>query len=176
MEYLNHYTLVTGHNRASPRHEVPDDVFPVLMPLIEGTTSQIESTGWRIIISRPVDNSGHPIDGAAMFSLYDRLTTGEEYGLVHCLLCWSPLLCADTWKLALAMHMNIGWTYPSLGCPPADKPWLAVTFDAGMLQADRETILSLGDAERCLAWTFINHARQHGRALLPAGTAVASWR
>lgn len=176
MDYLNHYTLVTGHNYASPRHQVPDDIFPVLMPLIEGKTSLIESTGWRISISRPVDDSGHPIDGAALFSLYDRPTTGKEHGLVHCLFCWSPQLSAETWKKAVAMHTEIGWPFPWQGCPPADKPWLAITFDLGILQSDMETVLILGDAERCLAWTFLEHSRQQPQAFRPPCTAVAGWQ
>lgn len=131
---LTHLTVDTGHSRLSARTEVADDVIAMLAPLLRRALS-----GERVALPAP--------DGGYWFAADEtgdtlRATIGGPLG---------PLV-------SLTVTRGPGsTTWPGPGAEPRG-PWCAfdaVRVDLDAVRVDLRAMRWLGDAERCLAWTWL---------------------
>ena len=144
MNYLNHITLTTGHNRPSPRTEVGSDVIAWLRPWID-----------KLLTSR----APLPLPETSL-SGYSAAAHIEQGGLVMTVFAGADAIVTfavagrsrqsdPLWAYMLAQH----GAAPALAAPAV--PWLAVAVREG-LAAHSEAAEWLGDFERCVAWTHLS--------------------
>jgi hypothetical protein len=144
---INHYTLNTGHCRASARSEVGDDVVKTM-------------TGW---LDKPEFNL--PFEGYLV-----RTTTSQSGGLIATV--WQGKVPLFTFGVAdseaaeeelwpslekmyhsitdLPVHRSMDWE----SSKRPDLPWVAV-----VLVAPVGIPAWAGDFERCLAWAWIERKK-----------------
>jgi hypothetical protein len=145
---MQHLTLDTGHSLTSPRSGVRDDVVRALKPIVaagrgdlHGFHFRVEQIpgGWRFGISL-----GKVANGADVVLCHIAAPGGSEAA-------WQQLQ-RDRDALALP---------GALPERPAADPWLSVSFLPAMAEIVFEcpdSLRAVGDAERCLAWTLLEHS------------------
>ena len=156
---LYHVTVTTGDYRWSPRDEVHPDVIEDLRPLIaecERTgTTRLGAPDDALILRRltPEQPSRHVAvwaisdpDGPALVTLAIAMRARPAAGL------WRTL-CAG----AQAEYAHAGIQIHGRGDAPPPAPWLAATpHIAAALPVPHPALSWLGDAERCIAWAWID--------------------
>lgn len=143
---LRHLTLNTGHERLSPRSEVPDWVIDRLLPVVKAGGGPIGIPGWRLDIT-------HRMDGAAIWQIGPESRLHEPW--VICATCWSLAISGQAWSNIMALTKAMG--LPGSASPITDVPWLAVAMTPGIQILPMQDVIALGDAERCIAWTIVEH-------------------
>ena len=138
---LWHVTVLTGHTRQRPRHEVAEHVIEGLRLILSAGGGALGNTGWSVlVINRSKDD--------AVFNLSHR---GVEVAR-----CWLALT-----KNAEKRLWQEASRFPTLPGraprPPVSTPWLAAGLlpDGLLLQGDPQLMLELGDLECCVAWALI---------------------
>lgn len=139
MQTLNHYTLNTGHNRASSRSEVGEDIINDLSPVVRADGGEIH--GYYLSISWAQEVGG------AVYT-FNR----GEMPLVTCGLATSGAAAAEVWEAVSHMMQQMGWKQAHE--MPPHLPWLADVVVAAH-PAAAEDLHIMGDASRCVAWTII---------------------
>jgi len=144
MGLLRHLTLNTGHERLSPRAEVPDWAIDRLRPLIDAGGGAIGIPGWRLDIT-------HRMDGAAVWQIGPESRLHEPW--VICATCWDLAISGQAWSNIMALGKALG--LPGVASPITDVPWLVAAITPGVNALPLADIMALGDAERCIAWALI---------------------
>lgn len=145
---IEHLTLDTGHSITSPRSGVRNDVIRALRPIatagrgmLHGLHFRVEQIpgGWRFGISL-----GEIVNGADVVLCHIAAPGGSEAA-------WEQLQRdRDALELPGALPER-----------PSADPWLTASFLPAMADIPREhwgRIPAIGDAERCLAWTLLEHS------------------
>jgi len=145
--YLHHVTLTTGHVRRSPRSEVAADAVAVCRELIEAATDSrygvpipglpdlrlsADRAGKCILLT--VDTA----DGAPVLTI--GIATHSRCG-------------AREWHLLHTVGMTGPLATEGQPCPP--EPWVAARLEPGAALLSPDTLMALGDLERCLGWAWI---------------------
>ncbi len=138
-DLLNHYTLQTGHNRLSPRHEVADCVIDFLEPLCAAGGGQ--AGPYRFVLV-PAKNHG-----GCVFTIYQ-----GELPIVSCGLCTDGRAVAEVWSALSNMARTLNQPVASDLPPPI--PWLADLVLTNRLLA-MAAVFETADMARCIAWTVI---------------------
>ena len=142
---MNHYTINTGHNRVSPRHEVRNDIIDLCQPYLATGRHKLPMDGYEI----DTVNEG---DGL-VFTVY---RTRDNAPLVTCGVAktesqedvvWSAL---ETLYHRLTDQPIMRSADFEVSKRPDSLPWLAVITIAPSLDESW-----LADFERCVAWTWL---------------------
>lgn len=133
---MNHYTLITGHNRVSPRSEVSDDAIRVCRPLIVPGTHEIPGPLGKYTLVVP--ETAHGLLG----TVYQAKAPVASIGVAD-----TPEASAEIWPALLGLHERLG--LPGDPVEP-ELPWIATTI---LLSAP--AMEWLGDFERCWAWAWL---------------------
>lgn len=147
--YLWHITLETGHSRRSPRAEVDDEVVAVMAAFVV-----------RALNSGAVAPMPGPLGYGARVS--------GEGGVLMVTIARLPLVPLVTFGVATrSRHSARLWRLLHDGAASplrtdrADvpsPPWLGVRLEPGIL-SDPTALSWLADAERCIAWAWIERGR-----------------
>lgn len=145
---LAHYTAQTGHLRLQPEAEMDRSLLPLLTPLVAspGRRPIPHANGLHVIAPSQADAAG-----CASYLI----ETTDKQPVVIGLLGWSSSAQA-LWGAA------VGWPGAQLPSSPVSLPWHAIILMPGIASLDKDTILMLGDIERCLAWAIITTAQPAG--------------
>jgi len=141
---MQHITLNTGHIRQSPKHEVADDIMPIMQELLATVLAggHAAMPGFE----------GITINGAAqghclLATVWDR----AEVPLVTVGVAAEPECGAELWQMLHA------YTEQHLVTDQAEQPpvpWCAARMEISSI-ARPDTVSWLGDFERCLAWAWL---------------------
>lgn len=160
--WLHHVTLTTGHSRRSERSEVDAGVLDQLAPVVAEAErhgrAEFPSPAGLMVLTRIAD-SERPSRHVALWAI------SEPQG---------PALVT----IALAMQARQGgalWRslrrFSSLGQPvlvsdplPPAAPWLAAIVHAAAMTPPHPALEWMGDAERCIAWAWIDGVYQSADA------------
>jgi hypothetical protein len=137
---LAHLTMNTGNLVHSPRDQVLPSTIEWLAPLV--AAGKGEPAG----IPFEVTQRG---EGTALFVI-------GRPAAVACGVCWREDRAPAAWDAMLAVLDIQGAPMAPAERPPV--PWLAVAFMPGMGALLPETLVRLGDMERCLAWVLVEQA------------------
>lgn len=156
MKTIIHLTLNTWDSRVSPRSEVSDSIIETLRPLLTQETFDLPiPEGCRVLLDKD------RLRGRAAFTILIRAQP-----IVTCTLAYEShddaawALASGTYKRGLELipeYQVSGFAKP-LPAKPTTAPWLAVQLWPGLAQLDRESVMMLGDMERCLAWALLEEA------------------
>jgi hypothetical protein len=140
---LNHITITTGQNRASPRAEVPSGIVLTLAPWLQTA----------IAADKPVALPGKNLPGytayalveadALVMTVYYRKAPVVTFGIAH-----NGNAADYLWEHLASQFGNAH----GIKCPVA--PVCAVVLHPYLLAAP-DAVGWLGDFERCVAWTWI---------------------
>ncbi|AVQ00330.1 hypothetical protein C7S18_23825 (plasmid) [Ahniella affigens] len=155
---LNHITLTTGHARWSPRSEVSESFLRELVPMIRECEKHgvvdLPTPSGLMQLSR-LEGPG-PADQTACWAI--RPPGGPA--LVTIALAISRDAGVDMWAM-LHMIEEPGNPRSTRAGEPAEAPWLAVIPHVALaLYPDASAWL--GDAERCIAWAWIQMQSELG--------------
>jgi hypothetical protein len=146
MPDLLHYTLNTGHTRASPRAEVADDILDLLRPLTAPGDHPVPRTpGYRVVVPET--------GGGIVFTVYR-----HDVPLVTCGVADTPEASAELWPILERFYLGLTDSGPlaSVGFSaphqPEGLPWLAVVLVSPQVPP------WVADLERCMAWAFLSGA------------------
>lgn len=139
MNTLNHYTLNSGHNRASPRSEVADDVVDHLDPIVQAGAGTLQDYYIQITWAQEF--------GGCVYTFYR-----GKIPLVTCGLCVRGAAVSEVWDALTKMMTQLG--QEKAHDMPPELPWLADVVLAPHPAAMQDVGL-MGDASRCVAWTII---------------------
>lgn len=142
---LGHATLNTGNLVYSPRSGVHAETMEVLQSMIAAGYGDAAGIPFRI----PERGAGTAL-----------ITIGEPPAVL-CGVCWDESRSDEAWMTMLEAMRQSGYVKAPDRIPPV--PWLAVLMLPAMLALPIETILMLGDLERCLAWAVIEAEMHRGR-------------
>lgn len=141
---LKHYTLNTGHTRASPRAEVADNVLPVVAPLLLPGTHRVPGVrgGYELVVpASPAGWLGTVFQAKAPIATIGIAATEEDAAVI-----WPAMLA--NYKPDSPWYMQ-----------PAKQP--ALPWCSALLFLNAPAHEWLGDFERCLAWAWIEqHAKR----------------
>lgn len=128
MSDLAHFTVTTGNLVMSPRSEVGERTLDMLKPIARAGFGTVAGLSIVLEIHR-VDSDTE----AWVFTL--------GYGTDPAVRCWlSRTRNPDLWEF---------------GIPEPPAPWLAVALLHEAANLTREQVFMLEDAERCVAWAFL---------------------
>lgn len=144
MNYLNHITLSTGHNRRSPRTEVGADVIAWLRPWLD----RLLASGIPLPLPETslagYSASAHIEQGGLVITVF----AGAD-ALVTMAIAERSRQSAPLWAYMQAQHGPF-----AAGIEAPNAPWLAAALRPGIgLHMDASDWL--GDFERCIAWTWL---------------------
>ena len=153
---INHVTLTTGHNRASPRDEVRDEILSALYPWLE----QVLEAGAPTPL--PAESLAHYSAKATREDIGLVLTVyaprgphikgkphkGEMVPIVTMGLAQRPDGAAVLWQ----QMIDVFGAAPGTEMPPT--PWCAIAPHPALIQY-QDAAEWLGDFERCVAWAWI---------------------
>lgn len=143
MNYINHITLATGHNRASPRSEVGAGVIEWLAPWLD----KLLASSAPLPLPEPslahCSAAAHIEQGGLVMTVF----AGAD-ALVTFAVAGRSRQSAPLWAYMQAQHSAA----PGLAAPAV--PWLAVALRQGLALHPQGSEW-LGDFERCVAWTFL---------------------
>ena len=134
---LAYLTMNTGNLVHSPRDQVLPATIEWLAPLVRAGRG--EPAGIPFEVTRRGE-------GTALF------TIGKPAAVV-CGACWAEDRAPAAWGAMLAVMDIQGVPMAPAERPPV--PWLAVAFLPAIGTLLPETLVKLGDMERCLAWCLI---------------------
>jgi len=134
-DWLEHYTVQTGHSRRSRRDEVVAGVLEVLAPIVAAGGGVIGPDGLAVSITCT--------EGAAVYTLSYR-----DIPVASAMLCWDGAANAEAWEA-----ITHGVT--AVGAGPDSLPWLAAVVHDTAALAPMEVVTMCGDAERCIAWAIL---------------------
>jgi hypothetical protein len=151
MTDLIHYTLNTGHTRASPRSEVGNEIITLMTPWLEPGEYDLpeQFPGHRVVV--PLCEHGFG------FTVY-----GGKAPLVTCGVADTDQAAAEVWPALESMYLKITDRQPFAGAGsqapkmPVYLPWLSV-----VLVFPSPAVEWLGDFERCLAWAWLERKAKH---------------
>lgn len=147
---LSHLTLNTADLRESPRAEV-------------GPAAIAALARW----ARPVDRLAHPLPGG--LPLCARAARAEADGwaqldvwtgphlpaqVAQAVLVWTSAAADRIWPRIVAQSRALGIAAGLLR-RPAQLPWLAVALTPAAAALPPDTLMALGDLERCWAWAVL---------------------
>lgn len=152
---LLHVTLTTGHRRWSPRDEVGEELLAQLAPMVieaerSGQAEILSPTGLMLLRRlAPPAASRH----AACWAISEP----QGPALVTLALGMRSRQGAGLWR---TVHELFSAGVPPLitrADDPPPAPWLAVILHLPMLlPTPHPAVHWLGDAERCIAWAWID--------------------
>lgn len=135
---LQHVTLTTGNLVQSPRSGVQQETLELLRPMLAAGHGVAAGIPFEVVRRQP---------GSAL------LTIGAPPAVL-CGVCWDQERSVDGWAAMLAASHEAGMRSLPAEMPPV--PWLAVVIlPPGAALMPLETIMMIGDMERCLAWGLI---------------------
>jgi hypothetical protein len=146
--YIQHITMTTGHSRRSSRAEVVDEAIAALAPVViacerDGVAELPSPTG--LMHLRRIVPDRAPSRHVACWAILEP----QGPALVTMALAMDARAGSGLWR---RLHM-LGPHQPLAVVPPA--PWLGVILHQPL--AMHHAVHWLGDAERCIAWTWIEH-------------------
>lgn len=149
-ETINHYTLLTGHNRVSPSNEVPDKVLDILYELLTKP--------------RETPNAPIPVPGYESYAFTPYFCESSLIIDIHRgkdLLCWFTVVKEKNQK---DMAWQVFVTRSESEVPPfvlrgkkysePQAPYCAAMINPTKAKSATE-FFWMGDFERCIAWTFL---------------------
>ncbi|HET6631533.1 MAG TPA: hypothetical protein VFG73_02340 [Rhodanobacteraceae bacterium] len=153
-DYLTHVTLTTGDSRRSYRSECDDGVIAQLGPVVlacEATgTAEFPSPTGVMRLDRITDTE-RPSRHVAIWAIREP----QGPALVTLALAMTARAGAGVWR---ALHERHDEPVP-LATGPAEAPaapWLGVIVHVpAIVPAPHPALSWLGDAERCIAWAWI---------------------
>lgn len=157
--YLHHITMTTGDTRRSYRRECDDGVIAQLAPVViecerEGTAQFPSPTGL-MQIDR-IDDADRPSRHVAIWAIREP----QGPALVTLALAMQDRAGAGVWRTLHAGHCEPVPLATRVDRRPG-APWLAVILHvAAMVPGPHPAITWLGDAERCIAWAWIEGVYQ----------------
>lgn len=135
MRVLHHVTLTTGHVGLTARPEIGDDVLSSLRPLVSDLLA-----------------------GDGMIPRTRDIPTRTGF-IVQCLVIHGP--ASPLWRDLHVLPDAAALPATKPDHPPDAVPWCAVTIHTGLLAAP-DTVVWLGDFERCIAWSVVEIAEGIG--------------
>jgi hypothetical protein len=155
--YIQHITLTTGDTRRSYRDEVADEVVEAL-----STTLLPEA-----LVERDPGEFGPQIPGMTLYlaavargrcglvaSVVMPLTEGSDRPFVPVLIFGVAAEARCSRKVWDLLHMPGSYYVTDPETPPA-PPWCAARLESVASILGRQTLMMLGDFERCLAWAWL---------------------
>lgn len=136
---LHHYTANTGHYSAQPRAEISAATLNYLAPFATRPGNHELHGGVKLVIPKSTAT------GIGSFRLLNK--RGDD--LIVAMLAW------QAGPASFFMWSAARKNAPLLPDRPAGHPWLSVIMLPACAQADKQTMLILGDIERCVAWSII---------------------
>lgn len=154
--YIHHVTLTTGHTRRSYRSECDPRFLAELAPIVaecerDGTADMPSPTG--LMRLTRINDSDRPSRHVAIWAISEP----QGPALVTLALAMDDRAGAGVWRALHAGHAE-----PVPLATRADQrpgaPWLAVILHVpAMVPVMHPALGWLGDAERCIAWAWIDH-------------------
>lgn len=153
--YLHHVTLTTGHSRRSYRSECNDRLLAQLAPIVaecerDGVAELPSPTG--LMHLTRIADSDRPSRHVAIWAISEP----QGPALVTIAMAMTDRAGAGVWRGLHAGHGEpTALASDPTTAPPA--PWLAVILHVpAMIPNPHPAIEWLGDAERCIAWAWID--------------------
>lgn len=144
--YLQHITLTTGDTRQSWRHEVADDLMPMLTALIESARED-----GRALLPGLQPQCWLRIEDTSKCAIVN-IDTADRVPLVTMAIATHSRCGAKLWRL-LHETARIPAATDALRTPP--EPWIAARLEPGIATLTPDATMALGDLERCIAWAWI---------------------
>jgi hypothetical protein len=143
-DYIHHVTLNSGHDRLSYRHEVADDIMPIMQDLLARMLA-----GGRVPL--PVMD-GYSLSGAAEGRcLTATVWSDGEVPLVTIGVAGEPECGAELWR---GLHESTDQPLTTDPAAQSPVPWCAARLEAPAI-LHPGALTWLGDFERCLAWAWL---------------------
>lgn len=150
MKALVHLTINTNDVRLSPRSEVSAAAIAVLAPWTRSTDN----------LPLPVFRQPALVACARISPGWARLDIFAPHAQVaHAVLVWTPGEDARLWPQLLEQARSSGLIAGTLH-KPTTLPWLAATLTPGAATLPIDTLMALGDLERCWAWAVLEAQEQ----------------
>ena len=138
----------TGHTTELPRHDVRDDLLPLVRPLLEPGEHELRwfSPVVRLVVPiHTVGWLGTIYDGEALLMMIGIAADDRDAEVV-----WPALKSMYVSLTVRGPVTGIDWLAPH---PPDQTPWIASVIVGAM----RPGLASeIADFERCLAWAFVD--------------------
>lgn len=145
---MEHISLHTGHKRLTHPHEVHPEVVERLVGLIRQAENQRS-------LPMPTQESTHTIaierDEVSLRAVIHSVDGGVPVATITT--CIKPAGGLGLWR---DMHTTQFPTSTRASNAP-QRAWVASRFEAGILLEGPSFMFMLGDFERCLAWSFVEH-------------------
>lgn len=150
---LQHLTLSTGHLRASPRHEVIPEAIAALQPLANAPAkTKVPVPGMPMLwMMREAVTPGSTV-----------VTIGEQDGpaVVVMGVAWAQPHADTLWSRLVTLARESARVDGTLIAPVLTQPstpWCAAILGVPSSLIEPGIIAAIGDLERCIAWTLIEH-------------------
>jgi hypothetical protein len=143
-----HLTLNSGLKRELPRHEVRDDLLPLVRPLLEPGEHELRWFSPVVHLVVPTHTVGW------LGTIYD-----GEVPLVMIGIAADDRDAEVVWPALESQHLNLTDRSPVVGIDwraahrPDQTPWIATVIVGAVSPGLAGTI---ADLERCLAWAFVD--------------------
>lgn len=149
---LIHLTINTNHARVSLADEVSAEALQALAPWTIPTAER----AWVLPGFQDPDLSAKAWRGPGWAQL-EVCVGPQETPVVHAVVVWSAAAEARIWPRILDQTRQAGLIATRLDKPSA-PPWLAAALLPASASLPQETIMALGDLERCWAWAVLSEA------------------
>jgi hypothetical protein len=153
MTVLWHYTANSGNVAETGREMVDQVVIDRLLPVVDAQEGDLPEVGLAVDIMTPLDERRRRLPGAAFFQIEAPGARMSQTPYVMAVACWRADREADAWQQFRDLVAEFTGGAPNR--EPPDLPWLAVYVLPYALALPPETVTTLGDLERCLAWALI---------------------
>lgn len=145
---LAHLTINTNDLRTRGHAEVGAEAIAALAPWTKSTANNAAALpGFRVPTLAARAQRGN---GWAQLDIWSGPTTQAAQAV----LVWTPEAEAKVWPRIIDQSRRMGVIAAQLR-KPAGLPWLAVALTPAAALLPRETLMALGDLERCWAWAVL---------------------
>jgi hypothetical protein len=169
---LHHITLQSGHVRASPRSEVRESTIDALAPILrDATEGHAPALPW---VEPRCWLTGAAAGDCAIVTVWSE-DEGEDVPIATIGIAAGRREAERLWAMLHATYVGMGdeLATPDDQAPPL--PWCAARLEVGI--ALRPDALEwIADAERSIAWTWIERGRPRPGLLRPPPRPPASVR
>lgn len=152
MTYINHITLHTGHNRRSPRSEVSDETMARMAPLMQRV-----DVGEICTLTDDYEIRRLDADADGRHTRQWAVARAGQSTFVVMALAMKSRPGAALWR-----HLQATLDDLAIDAMPT-APWLAVYWDLQLSMYNAGALHWLGDAERCIAWAWIESVYTDGQ-------------
>lgn len=148
---MDHITLLTGHTQLSRPWEVSREVVQRLMPIVASASGECA-------VPMPMFEATHTIavktHETSLRAVVCAVSGTLSVPVLTIGVSLAPERDRQLWE---ELHASLMPMATKAARVPA-RPWIAARLELAFLMHPPEFMMAMGDFERCLAWTFVEHA------------------